>query len=479
MFAATFRRVSQLLTAQAKPIQRELVRKPLASSQLSALSKRGFASDISGFNSQICAVLGAQWGDEGKGKLVDILAKRYDIIGRFNGGANAGHTLVVDGKKYAFHLLPCGILYPGKINLIGNGVVLHIPTMLKELDNLTKNGIDYTGRLKISNRAHVLFDFHQVIDGRQEDALKGEKIGTTRRGIGPCYGSKIARQGVRVADLMDPQVFEGKYNQLLDTMRRQFQFDYDSKEELDRYAKYRSFLKDQKMVVDSITFLADAIRQKKTILAEGANAALLDIDFGTYPYVTSSTTSAGGVCTGLGIPPSLVQTSIGIVKAYTTRVGEGPFPTELNDDQGELMRKTGHEFGTTTGRPRRCGWLDVPVVHFSHALNGFSSINITKLDVLSPFKEVKIGVSYELDGRKLGRGEIPATLKDLARVKVNYETMEGWNSDISKVKSYKELPKQAQAYLKRIEELAGLPISWIGTGPGRHDMVTKGFDWQK
>jgi len=326
----------------------------------------------------------------------------------------------------------------------------------------------------------VLFDFHQVVDGRQEDALKaGEKIGTTRRGIGPCYGSKIARQGVRVADLMDPQVFEAKYNQLLDTMRRQFQFDYDSKEELERYAKYRAFLKDQNMVIDSIPYIAEAIRQKKTILAEGANAALLDIDFGTYPFVTSSSTAAGGVCTGLGIPPSLVQTSIGIVKAYTTRVGEGPFPTELKDDQGELMRSTGHEFGTTTGRPRRCGWLDVPVVHFSHALNAFNSINITKLDVLSPFKQIKIGVSYSLDGRNLQRGEIPATLKDLARVKVNYETMEGWNCDISKTKSYKELPKQAQAYLKRIEELTGLPVSWVGTGPGRHDMVTKGFDWQK
>jgi adenylosuccinate synthase len=423
-------------------------------------------------------VLGAQWGDEGKGKLVDILALRYDIVARFNGGANAGHTLVVDGKKYAFHLLPCGILYPGKTNLIGNGVVLHFPTMMKELENLTKNGIDYTGRLKISNRTHVLFDFHQIIDGRQEDAAS-EKIGTTRRGIGPCYGSKIARQGVRVADLMDPQIFETKYNQLLKSVQASHKFDYDAKSELEKFKKYRSFLIEQKMVVDSVPFLSEAIRSGKSVLAEGANAALLDIDFGTYPYVTSSSTAAGGICTGLGIPPALCQTTLGIVKAYTTRVGEGPFPTELKDEQGELMRKTGHEFGTTTGRPRRCGWIDIPVVQYSHALNGFTSLNITKLDVLSPFKQVKIGTSYELDGRKLAAGEIPATLKDLGRVKVNYETMEGWNCDISKVTKYEDLPKQAQAYLRRVEELVGLPISWVGVGPGRFDMVTKGFDWKR
>lgn len=441
-------------------------------------------ADLSGYNSQVAAVLGAQWGDEGKGKLVDILAGRYDIVARFNGGANAGHTLVVgEGaarKKFAFHLLPCGMLYANKINLIGNGVVLQLSTMMKELKALHDAGItDTTPRLRISDRAALLFDFHTVIDGMQEKGLKADSIGTTKRGIGPCYASKITRNGLRVADLAGPTAdwdqFTRKYNTLLSALQSQFGFEgYNAKEELDRLKQYRDVIKP--MVVDGVQFLNEALRSGKTVLAEGANAALLDIDHGTYPYVTSSSTTAGGICTGLGLPPSRVQTIIGVVKAYTTRVGSGPFPTELNDAIGEGLRARGGEFGTTTGRPRRCGWLDVPVVQYSHALNGYASLNITKLDVLSDLAEIKIGVAYKLRGKVLPPGLMPAALHDLAAVEVVYESMPGWRSDISKVKKFDALPAAAKNYLRRVEVLTGIPISWVGVGAGRLEMATQGFD---
>lgn len=425
-------------------------------------------------NSRICAVLGAQWGDEGKGKLVDILAKRYNIIARFNGGANAGHTLVVDGKKFAFHLLPCGMLYPDKINLIGNGVVLDPETMMKELASLTAAGHEYKGRLKISDRSHLLFGFHKVIDGQQEAALKDKNIGTTKKGIGPCYASKAYRIGIRAGELSDWSHFEERYHGLVKTLQKQFGFEYDTKEELERFKQYREVI--SPMLVDSVYYLHNALKSGQRILAEGANAALLDVDFGTYPYVTSSQTTAGGVCNGLGLAPTLLETSIGVVKAYTTRVGAGPFPTELLEATGEQMRKTGHEFGTTTGRPRRCGWLDVPLVRYSHAINNYASINITKLDVLSGFKEIKIGVAYMLDGKRLPDGLMPANLKDYARVTVEYETMKGWSQDISKARKFSELPVEAQDYLKRVEQLTDVPISWVGVGAGRLDMATQGFD---
>jgi len=419
-------------------------------------------------------VLGAQWGDEGKGKLVDILAKRYDVVARFNGGANAGHTLVVEGKKYAFHLLPCGILYPGKLNVIGNGVVCHVPTLMNELKKLDDAGVKWNdGRLKISDRAHLLFDAHMAIDGAQEAALKDQAVGTTKRGIGPCYASKSTRNGVRVGELLHWDSFKAKHRALIESLQALYKFDYDIAAEQAKYEKFRDFLKP--MIVDSAHLLNSMHAQGKTILAEGANAALLDVDHGTYPFVTSSATAAGGICTGLGLAPTKVESAIGVVKAYTTRVGSGPFPTELLDDMGSKIREKGGEYGTTTGRPRRCGWLDIPVVQYSHMLNNYTSLNITKLDVLSDLDEIRIGVSYTLDGKTLPAGLMPGHLNDLARVKVQYETLKGWKTDITKVTEFKALPAQAQAYLKRVEQLTGLPVSWVGVGAGRKSMVPQGF----
>lgn len=473
MLASAFR----VCQRAAKPVPTAQLHFGWAASQMkinAGVLSRGFSSDLSGYSSKVMSILGAQWGDEGKGKLVDILAKHYDIVARFNGGANAGHTLVVDGKKYAFHLLPCGMLYQDTINVIGNGVVLHTPTMLKELASLDAADVAYDGRLLVSDRAHLLFDFHMVIDGNQEKGRGDANIGTTKKGIGPCYSSKITRNGIRVGELVHWEHFVERYMGLLADLKSQFDFEYDHQEELDRYAEYRKIL--MPMMIDSVHYLNSATQEGKTILAEGANAALLDIDFGTYPFVTSSSTAAGGICTGLGIAPSKVDTTIGIVKAYTTRVGSGPFPTELEDAVGQELRDVGHEYGTTTGRPRRCGWLDVPVVDYSHQLSNYTSINITKLDVLSGLDEIKIGIAYKIDGKTLPKGMMPSTLIDLAKVEVEYETMAGWKEDISKIAEYSLLPAAARAYVERVEELVGVPVSWIGTGPGREEMVTKGFE---
>lgn len=399
------------------------------------------------------------------------------MIGRFNGGANAGHTLVVDGKKFAFHLLPCGMLYAGKRNIIGNGVVLDVPIMLSELKKLTDANVDTTDRLFISDRAQLLFDAHKIIDAQQELALKAANIGTTKKGIGPCYSSKANRNGVRAGDLIDFENFKVKHRTLIQALQRSYgNFAYDIEAEQEKYRVYREQI--LPMITDTNFFVHQALAKDQTLLVEGANAAMLDLDLGTYPYVTSSATTAGGICTGLGIPPSKIDSVIGVVKAYTTRVGSGPFPTELEDEVGESLRKVGGEFGTTTGRPRRCGWLDIPVLQYSHNINGYASMNITKLDVLSHLKEIKIGVSYTLDGKALPAGRMPASLAEYSRVKVVYETMPGWNCDISKVKTYAELPAAARNYLDRIEQLTSIPVSWVGVGPGREDMVTKNFEKQ-
>jgi len=398
---------------------------------------------------------------------------RYDIIGRFNGGANAGHTLVVGGRKYAFHLLPCGMLYEGKKNVIGNGVVLDVPIMLNELKQLNDAGMDTKGRLLISDRSTMLFDAHKLIDASNEKGLGDESIGTTKKGIGPAYATKASRNGLRAGDILEWDLFKRKHRQLIESLQRQYGFEYDIQGEQDKYDSYRPLITD--MITDTNFFLYHALKDGKSVLVEGANAAMLDLDLGTFPYVTSSNTTAGGISTGLGIPPRAVQNIMGVVKAYTTRVGSGPFPTELHDSIGENLRKNGGEFGTTTGRPRRCGWLDIPVLQYSHAINGYASLNITKLDVLSDLKEIKIGVSYTLDGKPLPPARMPASLSEYSRVQVEWETMPGWQCDISKVKTYEELPAQARAYIERIEQLVGVPVSWIGVGPGREDMITKGF----
>ena len=321
---------------------------------------------------------------------MDVLGDSYDITARCAGGANAGHTVVVNGKKFAFHLLPSSILHPKNTCLIGNGVVLHIPSFFKELKNLENQGIDYQGRILISDRAHVLFDFHQAIDGAAEDAaaLTGQKIGTTRRGIGPAYASKVNRIGVRVGDLQFPKVFREKLERMSAYWKRSYPLEINVDKIAEEYLGYWNTIRPT--VVDSVLFLNEALGKGRRVMVEGANATMLDLDFGTYPYVTSSSCSIGGACTGLGIPPSRIGAVVGVVKAYATRVGEGPFTTELLDATGETLRKVGGEFGVTTGRPRRCGWLDLVQLRYAHAINGFTCINITKLDVLTGLPEIKV-----------------------------------------------------------------------------------------
>jgi len=445
---------------------------------MSSVAPKNEYEIISGLEPEgkITCVLGAQWGDEGKGKLVDLLAQKYDVVARFNGGANAGHTLVVNDKKFAFHLLPCGMLLPDVVNVIGNGVVIHVPTMLEELKSLDEAEIKYTGRLKISNRAHLLFDFHKLIDGAQENKRGANKIGTTKRGIGPCYSSKMTRNGVRVGQLQNWENFTVEYMSIFESLQAQYPktlADYNTAEELERYKSYMNII--GPMIEDTIYSLNTSLQSGKKIIAEGANAALLDIDFGTYPAVTSSSTTAGGISTGLGIAPSKVGSVIGVVKAYTTRVGKGPFPTELLEGHkiGDMLVSVGHEFGTTTGRRRRCGWLDIPLIMYSSLVNNYTSINITKLDVLNDLDEIDIGTYYTVDGKKLPHGMMPSTLAQLKKVEVVYETVPGWKSDITKCKSWESLPENAKAYIRRIEELTNLPVSWIGVGPDREQMLRR------
>jgi adenylosuccinate synthase len=415
-------------------------------------------------------VLGAQWGDEGKGKLVDILAAKYDVCARVAGGSNAGHTIVVDGVKFKFHLLPSGMLNPNSMGIIGNGVVVHIPTMLAEVAALEKAGIDCRGRLKISDRAHIVFDFHQSVDGLNEGSLGRNKLGTTRKGIGPAYSSKILRNGLRVGDLRDFEDFKLRLGALAAYYQRQYgeEAEIDLAKEIAYYQQVRETVLG--MTTDTIAYSNIAFQEGRKILIEGANATMLDIDFGTYPYVTSSNPSVGSVCTGLGVAPNKLSGIYGTVKAYCTRVGEGPFPTELLDEQGEFLRINGGEVGTTTGRPRRCGWLDIPQMRFSTLVNGFTAICLTKLDVFTGMDELKIGVNYLHEGKVLDC--MPSSLQMLADLEVRYETLPGWKEDISKCKNFEELPVNAQRYVRRVEELLGVPVRWIGVGPGRDDILT-------
>jgi len=421
---------------------------------------------------KVDCVLGSQWGDEGKGKLVDILAENADIVCRFNGGANAGHTLVVDGKKFAFHLLPCGLLYPHAMNLIGNGCVVNIQGMFGELKNLDDGGIDYKGRLLVSNRAQLLFDFHKAVDGILEERRGDSNIGTTKKGIGPCYASKATRNGIRVGELLDWDAFKTRYEALATFHEQAYDFKHDKVAELEAIEALREQV--LPMICDTVTYVNQQLDSGKHVLAEGANACLLDLDYGTYPMVTSSPTSIGGICTGMGISTKKVGNVFGVVKAYTTRVGSGPFPTELKNDIGERIQSVGAEFGVTTGRKRRCGWLDVALLRYSHLINGYDSLNITKLDVLSGMDELKIGVEYTIDGKRLPRGAMPSILDDLAKVQVEYVTVPGWSEDISNISAYEDLPANAKAYVETVEDLLGLPVTWVGVGPSRNSMLENG-----
>ncbi|KAK8943853.1 hypothetical protein KSP40_PGU018929 [Platanthera guangdongensis] len=431
--------------------------------------------DRLGSLSQVTAVLGCQWGDEGKGKLVDILAQHFDIVARCQGGANAGHTIYnADGKKFALHLVPSGILNEKTLCLIGNGVVVHLPGLFNEIDGLESNGVSCTGRILVSDRAHLLFDFHQVVDGLRESELGHSFIGTTKRGIGPCYSCKVIRNGIRVSDLRHIDIFSQKLDILMRDAAARFPgYKYSSnllEKEVERYKKFAERL--EPFIADTIHILHQSIHQKKKILVEGGQATMLDIDFGTYPFVTSSSPSAGGICTGLGIPPRYLGHLVGVVKAYTTRVGSGPFPTEVLGEVGDQLRTAGMEFGTVTGRPRRCGWIDIVALKYCTQINGLSSLNLTKLDVLSDFSEIKIGVSYKQIGGKVCES-YPADLRTLEQVQVEYDVIPGWKSDISSIRKYGDLPLAARRYVERTEELVGVPIHYIGVGPGRDALIYK------
>ncbi|TIA92515.1 hypothetical protein E3P99_00580 [Wallemia hederae] len=429
-------------------------------------------------NAKANVILGAQWGDEGKGKLVDILAHDVDVDARCAGGNNAGHTIVVedfptkDGpkkQKFDFHLLPSGLVNEKCVGLIGNGVVVHVPSFFDELQQLIDKGLDCADRLFISDRAQVVFDFHQIVDGLKEVELGGSSIGTTKKGIGPAYSSKASRSGLRIHHLYDDD-FEHKFRKIVEgRFKRYGHFEYDTEAEIKRYKDLANRLRPH--IVDGVAFIHNALKSNKKVLVEGANALMLDIDFGTYPFVTSSSTSIGGVCTGLGIPPGRVGEVYGVVKAYTTRVGGGPFPSEQLNDVGVHLQEVGAEYGVTTGRRRRTGWLDLVVMQYSNIINGYTQLNLTKLDVLDQLKEIKIAVAYHLDGKKLE--SFPADLNLLEKVDVEYATLPGWQSDISKCRKWTDLPENARKYVEYIEQYLGVPVTSIGVGAGRSDMVLK------
>ncbi|XP_065883297.1 adenylosuccinate synthetase isozyme 2-like [Dysidea avara] len=418
----------------------------------------------------VTVVLGGQWGDEGKGKLVDLLAEKADYVCRCQGGNNAGHTVIVDGVAYDFHLLPSGIIHSSCKSVIGNGVVIHLPGLFAEIEkNVAKGLVNWQDRLIISNKAHLVLDVQQAVDGLLEQEKGQSSIGTTKKGIGPAYTAKASRVGLRVSDLYsDPDVFRTKFVALIESYKKRFPtLQVDVEAEIQRYKDYAE--KICPMVTDTVYLINEAIQGKKNVLVEGANAVMLDYDLGTYPYVTSCNCSAGVVCTGLGIPPRLVKHVYGVFKAYTTRVGKGAFPTELDNEIGERLQKLGKEFGVTTGRKRRCGWFDVVVAKYSNMVNGYTSIAVTKLDILDDFDEIKIGVSYRLDGQPITA--IPAEQSILSRVQVDYITMPGWKSTIAGITSYSALPTNAKNYIVKLQELTGIPIQWIGTGPSRDHMI--------
>ena len=426
---------------------------------------------------QVTAVLGGQWGDEGKGKLIDILASDFDIVGRATGGANAGHTVYINDptdaskkKKVVFHLIPSGALYPNVVNIIGNGCVVHLPTFFEEVEFLSQNNIDVEGRLFISDRAHLVLEYHKLIDNLLEEKKGKDKVGTTGRGIGPAYTDKVARIGIRLGDLLNFGEFERKFRLNVENLKSMFgTSDYDTEKELEYYLNLVPKIKPY--IKDTALYLNNAIDSGKKVLLEGANATLLDIDHGTYPFVTSSNASIGGLVSGLGLSALKMKSAIGVMKAYCTRVGAGPFPTELTDDLGEKMRKTGGEFGSTTGRPRRCGWFDAVASRYSVMINAFSAINLTKLDVLDDFDTLKIATKYIHKGKELE--SLPSDLQTLGEVEVIYEEYPGWKQSIADCRKISDLPVNAQKYVKRLEELLGCSIDTVGVGIGREQVAIK------
>jgi len=416
-------------------------------------------------------LLGAQWGDEGKGKATDLLGEQVDYVVRYQGGNNAGHTVVIGDQKYALHLLPSGILSPNVIPVIGNGVVIDPAVLMEEIKGLNERGID-TSKLKISTNAHLITPYHRTIDKVSERFLWKSKIGTTGRGIGPAYADKINRIGIRVQDLFDPSILKQKIeaalhdkNQILIKVFNRKGITVD--EVLTEYLNYATILKPY--VTDTALLLDQALKGGKIVLLEGSQGTLLDVDHGTYPFVTSSNPTAGGASTGSGIGPTKISRVIGILKAYTTRVGSGPFPTELFDEDGEALRKIGGEVGVTTGRNRRCGWFDAPIARYAVRVNGLTDFFLTKLDVLTGWEKIPVCVAYEIDGVRVE--ELPASQTDFHHAKPIYEYLPGWKENISKAKSVADLPKNAQEYVKFLEKVSGAPISAIGVGPGRDETI--------
>nr|WP_202474150.1 adenylosuccinate synthase [Streptomyces sp. SID5466] len=416
-------------------------------------------------------MLGAQWGDEGKGKATDLLGGSVDYVVRYQGGNNAGHTVVVGDQKYALHLLPSGILSPGCTPVIGNGVVVDPAVLLSELSGLNERGVD-TSKLLISGNAHLITPYNVTLDKVTERFLGKRKIGTTGRGIGPTYADKINRVGIRVQDLYDESILEQKVeaaleqkNQLLAKVfnRRAIEAGKVVEDMLQYAEQIKPF------VADTTLILNEAIDDGKVVLFEGGQGTLLDVDHGTYPFVTSSNPTAGGACTGAGVGPTKISRVIGILKAYTTRVGAGPFPTELHDEDGEALRRIGGERGVTTGRDRRCGWFDAPIARYATRVNGLTDFFLTKLDVLTGWEQIPVCVAYEIDGKRVE--ELPYNQTDFHHAKPIYETLPGWSEDITKAKTFSDLPKNAQGYVKALEEMSGAPISAIGVGPGRTETI--------
>ncbi len=415
-------------------------------------------------------IVGAQWGDEGKGKIVDMLSERANIVARYQGGANAGHTVCIGEKEYVLHLIPSGIFHQHISCVIGNGVVIDPVALMKEIGQLQSAGINIGGRLRISHNAHLIMPYHKQLDSIHEQ--KSSKIGTTGRGIGPAYIDKAMRTGIRIVDLLNRDVLARKLkanidekNQILTKVYGETKIDVDA-----IIAEYQEF--DEKIdeyITDTSLYLNTALKEGKRIIAEGAQGALLDVDHGTYPFVTSSNPTSGGACTGLGIPPTSVDSILGIVKAYSTRVGNGPFPTELIESTGERLRTIGHEFGATTGRPRRCGWFDAVALRYSAMINGIQKIAITKIDVLDAFDEIRVCIGYEYDGRRLKT--FPTDVRSLEHITPVYETFEGWKVPLSNISSYHELPLQARRYIETLSHLTGTGVALVSVGPRRDQTI--------
>ncbi len=417
-------------------------------------------------------VLGGQWGDEGKGKVVDLLAARADIVARYQGGPNAGHTIAHDDSRHALHHIPCGILHPGKVCIIGNGVVVDPGSLLREIRDLATAGIEVAGRLFLSNRCHVIFPYHRELDRIREERIRTHRLGTTCMGIGPGYESKAGRKGIRVIDLKDKEILQR-------SVRQHFREDdgpvspvierigLDVKRVIDEYSRFGDIL--SKFAIDTTAYIQRAIREGKTILCEGAQGTLLDIDHGTYPYVTSSSPTAGGACTGLGIGPTQLDAVLGVFKAYASRVGEGPFPTELREAAGEHLRERGHEYGTTTGRPRRVGWFDAVAARYAVRLNGMKAAALTLLDVLDDADEISVCVAYKYRNSRLS--EFPSEPWVLEQVKPEYETVRGWRKPIGDARELSALPQEARDYVRRLSDLIECPIAFVSVGPSRDQTI--------